>query len=317
LPAAVDLLSHDELIEALSRELGSLHTAARDRDQLTLRRDILRSEAGGILRSLRPDMLLNQADALRLKKGDMLLIADLSSRYERITTRLNAGNEQVFKLERQLSENENQLLALPAPRPIESLVQSLGPATEYGALEKHCRTELMEADSRQKALEASLKRQGLWTGTICELETLCLPSAESIGRFENDFEVAQRRAEKLSSEIQAQDRRLLEIQRQLKALELQGEVPSEQDLHVAREKRDRGFRLIAEVLAGQAPDESRVASFVEEFAGSPTLAAAYEESVRQADGVADRLRREAQRVAVKARLLSEHESSSKMKEDLE
>ena len=53
-----------------------------------------------------------------------------------------------------------------------------------------------------------------------------------------------------------------------------------------------------------------------ELAPGGHLAEAYEASVRAADAVVDRLRREAQRVALKARLIAEKEAQSGRRADL-
>ena len=68
-------------------------------------------------------------------------------------------------------------------------------------------------------------------------------------------------------------------------------------------RRDHGWRLIkAAWLENLSPHED-VVSFLAEFGPSGTLAAAYETSVLRGDELADRLRREADRVAREGRIV--------------
>ena len=101
-------------------------------------------------------------------------------------------------------------------------------------------------------------------------------------------------------------------------VQLQGEgaVPGEAELEQVRARRDRGWQMVrGEWLQDKTADpESR--GFVAELAPGGHLAEAYEASVRAADTVVDRLRREAQRVALKARLIAEKEAQSGRRADL-
>ena len=93
-----------------------------------------------------------------------------------------------------------------------------------------------------------------------------------------------------------------ELASSLRSLALQQDVPSEEAVLAARRRREDGWRLVqADWLEGARGGED-LAAFLAEFAPAGTLADAYAQSVRHADAVADRLRREADRVARKAEL---------------
>jgi len=63
------LIENSGLIEEIHQELGSHRKAARDRIRLQTRKDVLRSEAKDILRGLRDDLSLEDAEKLRIKKS--------------------------------------------------------------------------------------------------------------------------------------------------------------------------------------------------------------------------------------------------------
>ena len=82
-----------------------------------------------------------------------------------------------------------------------------------------------------------------------------------------------------------------------------GEIPSEEMLFQIRDKRERGWQLLRQQwLEHQDTTKESLA-----YAPNQTVADAYEGYVQEADGIADRLRREADRVAGAAALRAQAE----------
>jgi len=310
------LLENSELIEAAHQELGSHRKAARDRDKLRTRRDILRSEAREILRDLRDDLTLEDADKLRVNKADRVRIQELGSQFERIITRIENSREEISKLYHQINKIETQLKELGEPEPIDQLKDSLVQAKEFGALENRCREDQAEIRNDLKTLEINLKKQPLWSGTIEALESLPAPALDSIDLFEDRINEAQRAVADLRSESKKLQDRLAEIEQRIEQLQLEQEVPTEEDLQNSRNKRDQGWRFVQSKLEGNLSPAEELADFIQWFQPSSTLAEAFEASVLQADGIADRLRREADRVATLAKLLAEKTAQKKQSERL-
>jgi hypothetical protein len=67
------LLDNAELIEELHRELGIQRKASKDRVKLETRRITLQGEAKEILRNLRDDLTLEEAEKLRIKKPETIV----------------------------------------------------------------------------------------------------------------------------------------------------------------------------------------------------------------------------------------------------
>jgi uncharacterized protein YhaN len=81
------LLDQGEVIEELHQDLGSQRKAAKDRIALETRRNTLRTEARQILRSLREDLTIEEAERLRVKKPEAVRIQELGAFFERMATR--------------------------------------------------------------------------------------------------------------------------------------------------------------------------------------------------------------------------------------
>ncbi len=92
----------------------------------------------------------------------------------------------------------------------------------------------------------------------------------------------------------------------IEQMEREQAVPSEDDLQEVRGLRDAGWRLVRRAWLEHIPEAPGTADFLAQFSPAANLAEAYERSVEGADLIADRLRREANRVAGKAKLVADH-----------
>jgi hypothetical protein len=310
------LLKNSTVIEEIHREFGSQHKAARDRIQLQTRMSVLLGEAGEILRSLRDDITLDHAEKLRIKKSEAVRIQDLGARFERIVTRTQTAREAIPTLTHRIAGIDRKLEKLGAPRQTDPLKHAVSRAEEYGALEKHYGKEQSEISSELKTLDVALGKQTLWSGSVEKLERLPVPSMETIGLFEDQTAKSELKYVNLKEDFEKIERTLADVERQIDELRLQQEVPSEQDLQKARERRGRGWQLILHTLESKSVLDEEIDDYIKGGGISKTLSEAFENSVHKADEVADRLRREADRVAAKAKLLADQTSHKTQRDHL-
>ena len=316
-----DLLDCAEPIEEIYRELGSQRKAAKDRLALETRRNTLLGEAKEILRSLHEDLTLEQAERLRIKKNEAVKIQELGTQYERIITRIEDARDKLPALSREITDIKKDIGALDTPPAVEGLRAALAQAAEFGPLEKHNRAEQLDIITARKTIALEQSRLELGHHNTDDLEGLAAPSADTVMAFEDRFDVLERHIDDLRGDIGKTRRRLQEVERQVEAHRLEREVPTEEDLQKAREKRDRGWQIILRRLNEAQVSEDELKAYVSATRGSRNLAEAFEADLQQADAVSDRLRREADRVAAKARLLADQTAAegqlSLLEEDLE
>jgi uncharacterized protein YhaN len=304
LEVAEGLLENAELIEAVHQELGSHRKAGRDRIQRETQKNVLRAEAGEILRSLRNDMDLADADQLRLRKPERLNIQQLGSQFERMATRSETARAAISQISLQIDEIDTRLVALDAPRSTSRLKIAADQAEAYGALEKTCREDQLEIQNDLKTLEINVGRQSLWSGTAADIEGLAVPATPTIDAFENRLAVADQAVSDRISAGRKLQADLAETRRQIEQLQLAGRVPSEQDLKDSRSSRTRGWLLVRAMLENHSVPAEEARQFIDRHQPAQTLADAYEASVSRSDEISDRLRREADRVAALANLLA-------------
>ncbi len=315
------LIENSGLIEEIHQELGSHRKAARDRIRLQTRRDVLRSEAKDILRGLRDDLILEDAEKLRIKKADKVGIQELGIKFERIITRIENAQEAIPKISDQINDLDTQLKTLDEPKPIDQLKIAIEQAEEYGVLENRWREDQTEIRNDVKTLEIKLSKQSLWAGSIEEIEGLRIPSLETIDEFDDRTDKAERTAAELKSESKRLHGAQAEIEQQIEQLQLEQEVPTEEDLQDLRDAREQGWQLVRSTIKGDSVPDEEVQDFIRRFQPAITLSDAFEASVLQTDEIADRLRREADRVANLARLIAgkaaQEKQSKCLKEDLD
>ena len=314
-PAA--LLDQAEVIEELHQDLGSQRKAAKDRIALETRRNTLRTEARQTLRSLREDLTIEEAERLRVKKPEAVRIQELGAEYERIATRIESGREKIPEQTRQIVGAEARLAALEKPRPVDTLKTALALAEEALPLEQQLKSVRAEHQALQQVCEQGVARLGLSATHPEELGRLQAPALETIRVFEERFDGLERRLSSLSEEARKSAASLSETGHRLEEARLAQEVPTEADLEAARKMRGRGWGLIAQQLNGDAVSMDERQFFMRSFPGESSLSDAFAASIEASDALADRLRREADRVAVKARLLADQAALREQVKQLE
>ncbi|MBU4318410.1 MAG: AAA family ATPase [Proteobacteria bacterium] len=296
------LMNHGDLVEETYQDLGSQRKAAKDRIALETSRSALRQEAREILLNLRNDLTLDEAEKLRIKKTETVRIQELGAQYERIVTRIQTAKDQLPEFIRGIAKVREELEHLEAPVSVDELQRALADGEEYAPLEKLMRTEQADLETLVSSLEIDLGKLGLKRLPFEKLEELQVPFMETIRLFSGHFDAVDKALDKSDEEWKNTDKTLKDIQRQIETLELEQEVPTEEDLHKARKKREQSWQILSKTLKNIPVSQEEAEAYLES-AGQSAVMKAFEGDVREADAISDRLRREADRVANKARLL--------------
>jgi len=186
--------------------------------------------------------------------------------------------------------------AAPEARPTEELAAALAAARRAGAIDEAIDRARAEEDAARRELERALGRLRGWGGSAEALASAKAPSDAAVAEAEAALAAladAERRHDEDARAIAEDADR---AQRALDALVAERDVPSEADLALARAARDE---IAAKVGKRGGP------------AAAEALAA-----IHAADAVVDRLRREADRVATRARLAADLASAARRRDDL-
>jgi uncharacterized protein YhaN len=296
-----DLLAQEKTVQGLVEELGSVLKAQKDLPRVQGQVLEASQAAKGILSELRPDVSLESAGVLRLTVDQVERIRRLTDEHGKLTLRRQSAAERVSENGRKLAEAQGTLTVLPEVRDVSELERSVAIVRRRGDLEEAYADAKYAAKSASEDAQTALRALPLWSGPLEALETLPLPPEKTIDEFEEAFDTVEGDLRKAREGISETKGKIEEIDGNLRTLKLSGEPPTEEDLTAARTHRERGWSLVRSAWLDGKRDEAAEAALDPPL----PLEQAYEKSVLNADGVADRMRREADRVARKVELLAQ------------
>jgi uncharacterized protein YhaN len=299
-----DLLENEETILTLYRELGAVEKTMADRPQQDGKRRELRNEARRLLKSVRPDVGLDQADTLRPLVGNRKWVTGLAQKYDRLVQNKAQARKSLRDIEDERRARRSELDGSPpSSLDVKKLKAVVSAARKAGNLEQRLAGAAKQALAEHRACRDELVRLGRFSGPVDSLLRLSLPVSETLDRFEresDDLLEELRNAARKKGEV---DGEKMQSEQALKDLLLQLEVPTLADLDLSREDRENHWRLIKRRC-------------VEKAGTDEGLTVSYEHKVKHADYLADRLRMDADTVVRRAELESRIEALGARQEEL-
>ncbi|MBK5940227.1 AAA family ATPase [Halochromatium roseum] len=292
LPISSQLLAESEGIDELRDRLGGYLKANRDRPGLLERRSTLIEQARQRFAEIRADLAFDEVEQLRPMLGRRRRATELGGRREALESAVKQAAERLEAAADKLNQKQAQLNGLAAPIADDALRQAVSEARRAGDLDRAVAEAMARSAQHQALCERELQALGRWHGSLAALACLALPNAQTLARYSDQFQILEDEARRLNASIADLHKEQRQTESALQALRLAGEVPTEPQLQSARERRDLGWQL----LKRQWIDQEDVSAEVEGFDRETPLPEAFEQGIATADEVADRLRRESQRV---------------------
>jgi len=311
-----ELLRFRTLITELHTELGSIQKAAHDRPQLVNQQTGAERELLKILQELGHDQKLDQLEKLRLTKLQRQRIQSLAGDYRSLLDAQGAAHSRDQKLRKAIGKAEHKLAELPEKRDVAEIRKVLRKIQKSGELEQQRDVASNRLQILTAQTKVDLQKLPLWNGSLEELEALSIPAAETMDRFQHHLDECQTDLKRIFARVEEAVDQLKQVDQKLEQLRLEQDVPSEADLQKAREQRDAGWQLIRQALTEKRePDDNLTAEFISSITpGGGDLLQAFQISLEQADLLADRLRREADRVAEKSNLTADRQTAEDQKQ---
>lgn len=307
-----ELLAQADRTNELYQRSGEYRKAVRDLPKRQAEMDDRERRARGILRELSPELPWSEVESLRLAAERKVRIQALGAEQQSMHERPRELEKALVELDLEIEQKTQVLADLEEPADPAALRRALARTAKQGDLEDQLASARQEARLGLARATDRLGALGLWRGALEDLASLPVPTSETVERYQEIFGGIETEEGRLSDrEVDARDRTARATQ-QIEALRGERGVPTEDDLASARERRDHGWELIKGAWIDGVDDEASV----RDFSGEDDLTIAYEESVSDADVVADRLRREADRVATLARHQAELADCERQREEL-
>ncbi len=294
-PGPLANVQHEHL--ELGDRLGRARSAHQDLPKLIARRQAVAETVQRALRSLgvettSPEAIV-RAEQLLPTAAQEKRIGALIAERAALDKELELARREARQAEREESDCAEALG--DEPLELDELAATVADAQSRRSLVERA-TEMQERiAARQASIEGVRQRLGL---TDASAQTVApLPTADELRETADLWQALDAQHERLASEVGALAEELATIQARRDALQGNTELPSEEKLVRARSLRDR---LVSQVGGSDAPTAARLAT-----------------AVRDADAVADGLRREASRLAelqsltrAEAELAARHQARS-------
>jgi uncharacterized protein YhaN len=200
----------------------------------------------------------------------------------------SANSDKAESLEIQITAQESELTSLPEPD-LTGLRDALAVAAEATEADRTFLTSQLEV---QRLTRETTDLHQQVAGAPVDLDAtarLAVPASATIRSYHERLEALTRAIRSEADKISEANKRAEAIQAELGRLQRQGELPTEEALRQGREHRDHGWRLVLADWKGGGAKEELVP-------GLP-LEEAFPLTIVKADGIADKLRLEAEAVA--------------------
>ncbi|MGE5785798.1 MAG: hypothetical protein ACM3ZE_14470, partial [Myxococcales bacterium] len=295
-PPTALLAVGEETITLLREGIGSTKKALMDLPAREAALTERRAEAQIVERRLGLDAA-STSEVLRARRPEEARFRKLLADRGALVERRRAARERLSQTELDCEIHRTRLAALPAASDVQALERAVRLARQLGDIDGALDAVRRERAELEVSSRAELAALGPFDGSLAELCALRVPAAEAVSRFERDFARIDERTKSLVTELDRQRSRAAELSLELAAEERAGAVPSEEELERVRRARDE---RLEQWCASWQEGATKGHSLFDSAEGRE-----YRSAVVAADAVADRLRREATRVAEHARRASE------------
>ena len=294
-----ELLDNEVAILAIHKELGAVEKTNKDRPQQDGKRRLLRNEAEQLLKSVRPDIDLDDAGELRPLLNNKKWISGLAQKHGLLNQKKEKAEATLRDVEDEQESNKKKLgEQAQSNLDLSELKASVAAARRTGDLEQRLADSQKRATDDNAACESEISRLCRFSGTIEALSKAAMPVSETLDTFEKQLDELSEKIRDCGRKQRGFEEEKKQAEQDLKTLLLTTDVPTISELEESRTVRNTGWNLIKRKYIEKTDVEMDIAEFAPE-SELPTL---YEQKVDVADHVSDRLRLAADQVVKRADL---------------
>jgi len=309
-----DLFQNEEAILALHKELGAVEKTLKDRPQQDGKRRLLRNEAEIFLKTVRPDVGLEQADDLRPLLNNKKWISGLARKHSLLVQKREQTEASIRDIEDERKSLQSELDNNSASDiDLKALKAAIAAARKAGNVEQRLAEAQKQAAEENEACRNELARLGRYTGSVDSVLQLSLPVSETLDQFEKENDALLEESKNTTRKKHEITEEKRQAEQNLKVLLLQSDVPTLADLETSRDVRNVSWDLIKRKYIEQTDvAESELSEYIQ----ADDLPSSYEKKVASADDISDRLRMDADQVVKRAELESKIETLQSRIDDL-
>ena len=283
-------LEEETRILHFSRQIGAHLKASEDRRKLRAQADLLRGEIERSRSRLLPELSVNDAQDLSMTPIQRKRVRSLGQRYQTLAERDALARRNLENLEIKGQRLQKKADAIGEIRETGELLHIIRDARRKGDLDRKIEELSGEVKADTERLLHDTQRLGLDAQNLENILDCPIPSGDRIQRYNVEFDALELSRKQCLSDLEKQNETLETVVKDIETLRLERDVPSESSLAEIRENRDGLWDEFLSKLEHSTGERIEVEALED-------WAARFEPLVKQADVLADRLRREAERVA--------------------
>ncbi|MCK5716135.1 MAG: AAA family ATPase, partial [Thiomargarita sp.] len=325
-----DFLIQKATIDDLRGRLGSHQKAARDLPGVRTEMRTVESDARALLLRIYPKLDLQDVQKYLVTNAQRDHIKHLADRYPALYEKYNSIQTRLEEVAQLLVQQTKALDHLPISPDLTSLQMLLTRICKYGELEENHAKKESELRLLTNKAKIQLKHIGCWS-SLEALEQVVLPKMERISNFERRFSDSTQEQLRIKERLLEIRQRNEHATQKINTLSWMGDIPTEKDLHQARQMRQTYWQDIKKTKKGGASPKNtnlplfddKTKAYFSQFKKGETLNfdektpppsadekyTLFEKAMMETDELSDRLRHEASRIAEYGMLLAEQEST--------
>ncbi len=308
------LLAHRARITGLFQLSGNYKQACEQLPRLKGNLLELERGAGRIVRDLHLPAGGSDLGEYCLSIRDRTRIEELCEVHRDLTAAREHQGEILAKYTADLAALGDRIQSLPEPRDVSGLEDLLNDCRRSGVSERGVQSAADRVRALETTLSAGMDRLGLKGAGFRDFLSLPLPGRQTVNLFARDFTALQQQITEAENREKEECLTLSRTIDDIRALQIQGDIPTEDQLARIRERRDYLWGLIRKAWEEKRDIPENL--WRQEGGTEADPPDAFERAVATADEISDRLRRESDRVARLARLVAGREGSRRVLEEI-
>ncbi len=287
-----------EQIKELKEELGQYREARRNAPEKKRDSENYEEQAWSLIRKLQPGVdSLSEVERLRLSLEEVETIKGMAQLWSELENEQNYLHKEISKNDLDIKGNEKKFLEFPELRDSLPIKKVLDEVQRQGDIEKSLFDHKIELSQREADFDGAYQAFPLWVGETAALLSTKIPLEATLRKYEGLYKEIEDKLQELDIIIKQNRTEVEKNQLALAELQEKGDIPEENLLMDARAQRQLGWSIVKKVLADERDSQAELL-----YTAGLKLENVYETDVEKADGIADQMRREADRAAQRNKL---------------
>lgn len=310
------VLEQEAMIDLLYKEVNQYENYVKNIPKLEGEQKQLEEQILSIMKEIDVENAdLNNVEKFRLPVEKKETLRSLIREKPTLDQQLESAQKEYERAKRELQEKEESIaqIELPNELVITELEAIVDKVKRAGNMEGEISALHKEISQKEQDFSFQMMQLPLWEGNEEQFKQFSVSIlVETINKYEEQQSKLLAELEKVAEQIENYNKQISQYEEDIRNLESVAVIPSEEQLTEARSNRNQSWEFIRKRLQTGEWDER-----IDEYTNGQAIESLYEKQVFEADHIADTMRREAEKVGRKNKLLYDIEISKVKIKELE